>query len=789
MEQSFELTDAAARYKHASTAFKRAGSPFHLRVDLGYSVKRAAVDLLEPIERQAIKHGYHDLRARVSWMYGHFTEQSNYAESLAAYDEAFAYFARVNDQEGMAAIRGRRAGVLRGFGATELAWREAFYAGRHAGHLTNLRDRQALLLEAATVAASLGHPRAALLYQTAALDELRETIRSVPPEEIHRLRQIQQTMAMVLRHRAGTQVRLGRHERAVSDLSESTRLAGNAGNPDVETQRILQARADEVRGQVLVKTDPDAAVAAYTSALANASSDFRSFRTSLLAQRAEAMVRAGRGANADKDLQSALAILRTEEQAILASRERGGEEELWSPYFSRFQDTYRLLIRRLVEKGDHALAFTYAERARAAEPLNLLLQLGYASPSLLMSAAPADEKSARSGVAGLQASLPAGTFLIQYCVLEDRTFVWIISRDRFEYLTLDQVGREKTNRWSTELQEAAGHHSTTAAERVLLAAHEELAAEPLRVIAGTSGGVRPARLVFIPDGGIHGLPLVALRDPRTREYLIQRMPIEIAGSATLYVFSLRRDLELEPVTNPSVFIVGDPAFDERMALAQGLKRLDHARSEAEGIRDIYAPDADILLGAEATVPALLQRAADHSIVHVAGHAIVNAQKPSRSYLLLAPSEGNSGVLDAEDLLSLKLDRTRLFILSACSSAGGLPVGPEGVAPFVRPLLAAGVPAVIGSLWDVDDATTEKLMVSFHRHYQKGSEAAVAMRDAQLELLKDNNPGLRSVLAWASFQVIGHASSPYAAPAPSNGGTSIGIHSPNSIHRSDRLRTQ
>jgi len=268
MEQSFELTDAAARYKHASDTFKRAASPFHLRVDLGYSVKQADVDLLDPIESQAMKHGYHDLRARVRWMRGHFTEQSNYAESLAAYDDAFAYYACVNDQEGLAAIRTRRAGVLRGFGAGEVAWREVFYAGRHAGHFTNLKDRQALLLEAAAVASSLGHPRAALLYQTAAFDELRDAIRNVPPEEIHRIRQIQQTMSMVLRHRAGTQVRLGRHDSAVSDLTESVRLTGNAGNPDAVAQRILRARVDEVRGQVLVKTDPDAAVAAYTSALA-----------------------------------------------------------------------------------------------------------------------------------------------------------------------------------------------------------------------------------------------------------------------------------------------------------------------------------------------------------------------------------------------------------------------------------------------------------------------------------------------------------------------------------------
>jgi CHAT domain-containing protein len=255
---------------------------------------------------------------------------------------------------------------------------------------------------------------------------------------------------------------------------------------------------------------------------------------------------------------------------------------------------------------------------------------------------------------------------------------------------------------------------------------------------------------------------------------------------------LQRDRALPVTTTPSVLVIGDPDFDRTLTFAQGMRDLPYAKSEAVQIHALYAPNAELLTGAAATVPAFLERAAGHDIVHVAGHAIVNAQQPSHSLLLLAPSPNRSGAIDAQEMLTrLRLDRTRLVVLSTCSSAGGLPVGPEGVAPLVRPLLAAGVPAVIGSLWDVDDATTEELMVSFHRHYEEGSDAAEAMRAAQLGLLSKTNhkPGLRSVLAWAPFQVIGHASSPFAARAPSHGGTPLGVHSSPSLQRPDRLRPQ
>src|SRR5262249_17332432 len=114
----------------------------------------------------------------------------------------------------------------------------------------------------------------------------------------------------------------------------------------------------------------------------------------------------------------------------------------------------------------------------------------------------------------------------------------------------------------------------------------------------------------------------------------------------------------------------------------------------------------------------------------------------------------------ELLTRLHADKTRLFVLSACSSAGGLPVGPEGVAPLIRPLIAAGVPAVVGSLWTVGDSTSEGRLVAFHRHFREGSDSAAALRLAQLDLLQNKNPGLRSVLTWAPFQVIGYASSPF-----------------------------
>ena len=798
-EREFDYSGAAAHYKKAAEAFARGNSPFRLRAELGYAVglsfnqdeRPRVLPLLLSIETEAAKHGYQRLRARIQWIRASFLDQSNYIESLAAFDAAAAEYARLQDDQGLTAIHSRRAGVLHHLGHHELAWRAAFNAIRGSHHLIEPKDRNALLIETSLAAMALGYPRTALIYQNANVRFLQRTLRDAQPAEAGRIQGLQQQLSMALRHRAAIHLHLEHGDSAVRDLNESARLLHESGNRDAHMRRMLQARADEVRGQSLMGSRPREAIIAFSKALEGTSPNFRTFHASLLAQRAEAELRAGSSENAERDLRRSLDVLREEESSILATRQYGQGEDLWSSYFARFQDTYRVLIRHLVDEGRPAAALTYAERARAFEVLDLVQRLN-SEPEIRGLQSTPDEGSARRMVAELQASLPAGTFLIQYCVLDDRTYTWIIARNAFQLLTSLRVKRADTVRWSTELQDAARNQNRSAADTVLLAAFAGLAAEPLAAIARMPGGGKPGRLVFVPDGAIHGLPIVALRNPETHRYLLEEAPVEISGSIALYRSSLQRDRAIPATTTPSALVIGDPDFDETLTFAQGMRDLPYAKREAEQIHALYAPHSDLLTGAQATVPAFLKLAAGHDIVHVAGHAIVNAQQPSHSLLLLAPSPNRSGAIDAQELLTrLKLDRTRLVILSTCSSAGGLPVGPEGVAPLVRPLLAAGVPAVIGSLWDVDDATTEELMVSFHRHYEEGSDAAEAMRAAQLGLLSKSNhkPGLRSVLAWAPFQVIGHASSPFAARAPTHGGIPLGVHSSPSLQRPDRLRSQ
>ncbi len=326
------------------------------------------------------------------------------------------------------------------------------------------------------------------------------------------------------------------------------------------------------------------------------------------------------------------------------------------------------------------------------------------------------------------------------------------------------VGDAQIRAWTRALQRFASLRAEDRFEGALMAPYKALFEKPLALVPKSTRG-KTTRIVIVPDRSMHGLPFSALGDGK--RHLIQDYVISVTGSATLYAFSLARDRQLSDGSKQVVRLFADPRFNRRLEFTKDLPDLKAARREAIRIAEVYSAATDVLppiMDEQATIPEFIARSAESTILHLALHGVANPDVPPWSYLLLAPTAGESGVIDAERLLKqLRLKRTRLAVLSACSSAGGTPVGPEGLAPLVRPFIAAGVPGLVGTLWNVsDDTATEDLLVRFHQQYRNGADADEALRKAQLEMLKDAGP-THPVRAWAAFQMTGYASSPFKLP--------------------------
>jgi CHAT domain-containing protein/tetratricopeptide (TPR) repeat protein len=99
-------------------------------------------------------------------------------------------------------------------------------------------------------------------------------------------------------------------------------------------------------------------------------------------------------------------------------------------------------------------------------------------------------------------------------------------------------------------------------------------------------------------------------------------------------------------------------------------------------------------------------------------------------------EADDGILTALEVTGLDLRNVDLVVLSACETGLGHVAGGEGVLGLQRAFQLAGAKNVVASLWKVDDRATVALMrVFYHKLWVEQKPAAVALREAQLAMLR------------------------------------------------------
>jgi hypothetical protein len=192
--------------------------------------------------------------------------------------------------------------------------------------------------------------------------------------------------------------------------------------------------------------------------------------------------------------------------------------------------------------------------------------------------------------------------------------------------------------------------------------------------------------------------------------------------------------------------VGPPA-DALVSLAlRWPASLVHARSELESVVDLLPAGASrALYEQEARRGALLKTLPGATLVHLACHGAFRPDDPLQSGLLLADGELTLRNIMANDFTAL--DAARLVVLSACQTAiTDFRTLPDEAIGLPAGLIQAGVPAVVGTLWSVNDASTALVMVRFYELLLQDSLAAPeALRQAQRWLRDVTNAKLETYL--------------------------------------------
>ena len=341
------------------------------------------------------------------------------------------------------------------------------------------------------------------------------------------------------------------------------------------------------------------------------------------------------------------------------------------------------------------------------------------------------------------------------------------------------------NDWSISLA-ANERRSVQSAEETARDALRTLSSKLGPVIVGVAQRKDVRRLRVAPDGMLHLIPFGALSDGRGR-FLIEHFAVSyLAAGRDLAGPALPED-PAGPLASSMIIAVSPGAGAKRSVRgipaassfrADRLESLEDAELEARDVQK-WMPRAQVL-GEGAATERRIKQLHHPALLHIVGHGIVRgnenckaqpsgrgcelagidpaARVMSLSAIVLEEAYGRGGdspedgLLTALELQTLDLQGTEMLVLSQCRMADGVPSSGEGVFGMRRAAAIAGVKTFVAPLWKIADATQLALMHRFYKELSAGKGRAEALRQAQLQLLR--NPSTASFLQWAPVILSG-----------------------------------
>ncbi|WP_287251579.1 MULTISPECIES: CHAT domain-containing tetratricopeptide repeat protein [unclassified Moorena] len=438
-----------------------------------------------------------------------------------------------------------------------------------------------------------------------------------------------------------------------------------------------------------------------------------------------------------------------------------GNEDDWKvSIFETQAASYRLLQQVLVAQGKPKQALEISERGRNRALIDLLAAQLSETP----------QKTKAPTLKDIQeiAQQQQAT-LVEYSIVDDQIYIWVIAPTgeiTFRSNTLPQdtslaelvkVSRMQIGVRGRGNQNAASLQTTNDSNRL----HQlyQLLITPIVDVLP----INPSdRIIFIPHHSLFLVPFAALQD-NNHKYLIENHTILTAPSIQSLSFT-RQHWHRVQHSRGKPLIVGNPTMPTiKIGLEQKpLTPLLGAETEALTIAQLLNTKA--LIGLEATEPTIVRKMANATLIHFATHGLlddVNGIDYPGAIALAPDQPDHDGFLTSDEILigyglpEKSLLKAKLVVLSACDTGRGEIKG-EGVVGLSRSLIAAGVPSLVVSLWQVPDDDTAKLMREFYTNiYTHKMDKAKAMREAMLSMLNDED-GNPDPKAWAAFTVIGEA---------------------------------
>lgn len=504
-------------------------------------------------------------------------------------------------------------------------------------------------------------------------------------------------IAEALSQRAATRLALGYRDDAAQDLADARTALAQVADPLFRARLEIGILATE--SDVLRPKNPAAAIDVANRAIELVTQRGDRLRLAQLNLRlAKANIALGRHDEAQLALTNGLKAFDEERSSVADEGRISMLDESWQLY-----DT---ALQLAIKSNDLPRAFALSERARARGVAEV-------------------KRIAGVSLQDVENSLAPNEAIIALNQFDDELAIWTIRRNGTE-VTTKPVSRQDAQRLvERQRNEIASESGDASAGRAL---HTII----MRPIAHRLSGV--ARVVIVPDTAYETAAFSALEDAATNRFLFETVTVNLAPSAGAFVAAQR----------------AGPRAAETTTLVFGGADDDSTR-EARRVAAAYQ-SAAVVAGENATPSKLFaDLSAPRRVVHLALPMNVSTTNPLLSRALVADEPGlrHSGAIFGRDIASAAFGQTNLVVLDEVEH--GLAVRGEGTLSMARAFMAAGVPAVLGTLPGADEDATRDLMIGFHREMSKGISAEQALQTVQRNAMQQNG---RRLGAWSALVLYG-----------------------------------
>src|SRR3989454_3057430 len=331
----------------------------------------------------------------------------------------------------------------------------------------------------------------------------------------------------------------------------------------------------------------------------------------------------------------------------------------------------------------------------------------------------------------VQAMLRPEEVLVEYYTVGDRFQAFIVGPGSFHVvrdLTTTSEVRSSLKGFTFQLSKfhLLPAYVQSHASKLLATIQHHLRELYRHLIEPIQSSIQGRSVIIVPHQLLHYIPFQALYDGTN--YLIDSCDVSRAASASVLKFCKEKKIQ---------------KTEQDLVLAVPDEMTPHIAEEVEALRGLL-PKGLFFVGSEARVDKLRRYGPTAGKLHIAAHGIFRPDNPMFSSIKLGDSWFN-----LFDIFNLQLG-AELTVLSACETGMSAVWEGDELLGLARGFFYAGTPALVVSLWTVNDRSTAQLMRRFYEALHRGASKTRALQEAILDV----KAAFPHPYHWAPFILMG-----------------------------------